>query len=159
MHTVGNLWKGLCINRWITFVNCGQPAPLCGQNVDGVWIEKYSPGFRHKPLRGSRRRRKNTFTVGNGYHSGGNSGDVAEIGKPVSAAGTRHQRVARGAWEARQLADLAQRGYREAPSISYMEGALLYSTSRYLEREQRVDHYRTARAERRARPPQGPQEY
>jgi len=26
--------EGLCINRWITFPNCGQPAQFCGQYVD-----------------------------------------------------------------------------------------------------------------------------
>ena len=70
---------------------------------------------------------------------------MAGAGKPIPAAGTRHQRAARRAWEVRQLADLVQRGQApqglggqatgrlgaawpgKAPSISYMEGALLYS--------------------------------
>jgi len=44
-----------------------------------------------------------------GYHPGGDSGNVVGIGKPVSTAGMRHQRAARGAGEAGQPADLVRR--------------------------------------------------
>ena len=81
---------------------------------------------------------------------GGNSGDVRGTGKPVLPAGARHRRAARRAGEAGKPTDLAQcreagqpaawcgtgKGRAtgrpgamrpgEAPSISYMEGALLY---------------------------------
>jgi hypothetical protein len=53
--------------------------------------------------------------------------DVRRTGKPVFRTGAWHWRAARGAREAGQLADPVRRAKRKAPSISYMEGALLHS--------------------------------
>jgi hypothetical protein len=130
-----------------------------------MWIEKTRKDFSVSPCAGPGRGSRNTFTAGNGYHPGGDSGDVGGTGKPGSPAGTWHWREARGDAAAGQLANVLlrsrasgdakarqlvevllcgqARGHAKArqlvdtgparpgraPSISYMEGALFYSTS------------------------------
>jgi hypothetical protein len=55
------------------------------------------------------------------------SGTWEWTGKPVYRTGVWYWRAARGAGEAGQPVASERRGHSEAPSISYMEGALLHS--------------------------------
>ena len=59
--------------------------------------------------------------VGNGYHPGGNSGNVGRAGKLALRAGTWPRRSAARAGRAGKLASLVRQA-EQGPSIPYMEG-------------------------------------